>query len=275
MKTVTISGHVNVFSGLGLACIALGAALIGMAIVNQSAPTAAAGGASIAVAAAMVALFVQSRKEAVDASKFYAEAAVSGMEQALELMATAEPERTRWVAASETIRHVVDMYKCITEKEHRSFFWMRHAALRLQIGEALGYKKDEPWLYFGKTMDNDMIGLFFAASLSTPPIGENGKSIGSVTRWIPLDRITMIYDFVNATEDEPRTKMDSLHWRKHFDESEMPVLKLIYPGLHKYALMHRIYYFYNGQIHRISDKSIVGIQDRDFKDIAFPDRIEG
>lgn len=253
-------------------CVFIGLMTVsaGAAIKNPS--VAAIGGAFVAVAGSLFGLWTQSRKEKIDTSKYYADAAVAGMKQALELMS--EPKRTRWVAASETLRHVAEMYLRITEPEHRSVFRMNHASLRLQIGEQLGYKQDEPWIYFGKKTTRGPSALYFAAQESTPHPGHPAHGIGGegATKWIPMDRLAEIYDFVHASETQPDKKLKSLKDRGNFSPSEMHELELLYPGLHKYVQMHMVFHFQGGQIFRNSDGSKVGIHDEDFENIVDPPR---
>jgi hypothetical protein len=263
MKWLTIYQRLNAFAFIGISFLALGFILIMLGLASQSPPTAAGGGASVAVAASMFALWVQGRKEAIDASKFYLDSALEGFQQAHELLGE-KPDRIKWVAAARILLHVREIRKKIEEPEHKVVYRMYFEDMRVKVSIALGHRKREPHRYFATGGET----LFDAAANSTQTYQRTRHSglVISESHYIPPGVILCLLQFVEDSEEPDTLFFEDMS----FTELQLMRIEHMYPGLYAYVKLHEGYWFRGGKIVRKFDNRVM-TPDDDY----FPVEING
>lgn len=260
--------RMNGYSWGAIVFIAIGFVIFAFGLAKQQGPTAALGGACVAISGTLFGLWTQSRKETIDASKFYLEAAIEGLEHAVTFLK--EVENTRWISAANIFIQVREMQRGIKEDEHQAVFRMNFEVYRLQVAHALGYKKEEPWIFFGRKAEGIPDELYHAAKDSTPRKNHPAHAMeGNVANaYIPLKTLAIIVSFVRFRPDAKRSFPGEIILENKFPPEYMPRLKFLYPGLGQYLDMHENFYFVDGKIFRHMDDSEVFPHDPDFWEIA-------
>jgi hypothetical protein len=258
----------NGYSWGAIVFIAIGFVIFAFGLAKQQGPTAALGGACVAISGTLFGLWTQSRKETIDASKFYLESAIEGLEHAVNFLG--EIENTRWISAANVLIHVREMQRGIREEEHSAVFRMNSEVYRAQIAHALGFKKEEPWIFFGKKTEGIPDQLYHAAKTSTPKMNRSDHTPEGtiINAYMPEKTLAILYSFVRYRPNSERTFPGEIILETEFLPEDMPRLKFLYPGLGQYLDMHENFFFENGKILRHMDGSEVLPNHPDFWEIA-------
>jgi hypothetical protein len=203
---------------------------IASAAVMQTPTPLPAAGALATMAAMMVVVRNQQRKDEIDRSKFYLESARDGFDQAVDMLHD-NFIRVRWIAAARMLIYSQQLADNITETEHRTAFKIIRDDLRHRLSDILGYRGTglRGSAFYGAP---DEANIDEAARASTRRSDNDGHSM-SDNRDIPESVLFTIHSFAEFPQD-----YDDPIPNEHFKGRTWRFLPYKFPGLAQY-LRHR------------------------------------
>lgn len=202
----------NFVAGFMILLVAGALTLVASGVVSGNNALVALGSVLAAVAATSATILVQVRRDEVEQSKFFLEAALEGFRTSLQFF-EGNNNRARWIAGARILEHSRQMAASITEPAHKNVYEMHREDMRDQIARVLGYE------------DPARTANFF---LGLPPDADPGGARQD-RRHLDHSSLRVLLDF----SEFPRDYIDPLAEHR-LTEGDLRRTRRMFPALHRY-----------------------------------------
>jgi hypothetical protein len=206
----------------------------------QALPAAAA---LATMAATMVVILNQAKKDEVDRSKFYLESALKGFEQAIDML-TDTNNRVRWIAGARMLASSREVANSVTEPEHLRVLEISMLDVRHQLSNILRRPDEGSGGSFFYGGPPDVAEIDVAARLSTQRVRMGGEHVSQLTD-IPEDALYTVWKFALFPENYQDPMV-----RGRFTGRTWLFLQYTFPSLYAYLSHKDRWHSASGEFHR-------------------------